>query len=121
MYFATGKRGRYHCTCSRKQGIVLQKIFAVEFFTVPQTKSAKSNISTEGRAGESGNPYHPTNQHTYPVWACRLHVFLYDRASISDLKEKGIYLSKEAEAQHRLEKSMLADTLSKSFRDRPYR
>ena len=43
------------------------------------------------------------------------------RASIADLKEKGIYLSKEADAQHRLEKSMLVDLLSKSFRDRPYR
>ena len=43
------------------------------------------------------------------------------RTKLSDLKDKGIYLSKEVAAQHRLERSMMADALNNLFRHRPYR
>ena len=43
------------------------------------------------------------------------------RANLSDLKDKGIYCSKEVEARHRLERSMMADALNNLFRHRPYR
>lgn len=46
---------------------------------------------------------------------------VFGRAKLSDLKDKGIYFSKEEEAQHRLERSMMADALNKLFRHRPYR
>ncbi|CAM9148355.1 unnamed protein product, partial [Ectocarpus sp. 6 AP-2014] len=45
----------------------------------------------------------------------------HSRANISDLKERGIYLSQEDRAKQSLQRAMLGDVISKSFRERPYR
>lgn len=50
------------------------------------------------------------------AWAC---FWLRYRAELSELKDKGIYRTTQGEAKHRLERSMQADHLNQSLRDRP--